>query len=553
LQRPFEPRFPDYLGGFDSRKIPTLRTDVLVIGTGIAGATAALEAAAAGASVLCLSKSTLDECNTQYAQGGVAAALTPEDTPALHAADTLAVGAGLSDRATVKFVIDRGPEAVAWLTEHGARFDRSNDGTLQLGREGGHSVDRVVHAQGDATGAEIVHALTSALQRHDGITCRSNAFVRDLLLEDGRCVGAVVLIDSMELAVQAGAVIVATGGAGQIYRETTNPSGAGGDGPALCFRAGAELADMEFVQFHPTTLYIAGASRFLISEVVRGAGAALRDRTGHRFMQDAHPDAELAPRDVVSRAILSRMVETGDTHVYLDLRDVRGDPHASFPSISKICRAFDIDISVDPIPVRPGAHYMIGGVRTDLHGRTRVPGLFAAGECAASFLHGANRLASNSLLEGTVLGLEAGRAAAAESCPVSLPSRIPDRASCGDAPRLHLEDMLYSLKSLMWRQVGLMRSHKGLAEARERIGLWVHYLARAEPRTRAGFELMNMLTVAALVTVPALMREESRGTHYRTDHPSRDDAAWCRHIHLGRVDDGRIDARSGPIEPPSDR
>jgi L-aspartate oxidase len=359
----------------------------------------------------------------------------------------------------------------------------------------------------------------------------------------------------LALAVEAGAVVVGTGGCGQIYRETTNPTGASGDGLALCFRAGARMADAEFVQFHPTTLYIAGAARFLISEVVRGAGAVLRDRNGERFMQGAHAMAELAPRDVVSRAILERMVQTGDTHVYLDLSAVAGDPHVLFPTISRICSAFDLDISREPIPVRPGAHYFVGGVETDLDGRSRVPGLFAAGEVAATFLHGANRLASNSLLEGAVVGRSAGLCAAADSRVrrPGLPRRVEGLAPAANPPRILHEDMLYSLKSLMWRQVGLRRDAQGLQEARGRIAFWHHYLVRAPLLDRRACELANMLTVAALVTEAALRREESRGTHYRTDRPSRDDAHWCRHVHLERQDDGRIGIETGRLFAPTDQ
>lgn len=548
-------RFPERLGAFDQRTTPLLRTDVLVIGGGIAGGSAALHAAGSGAEVLVLAKTDLGDSNTAWAQGGMATVQSPEDSIELHVNDTLAVGAGLSTPAVVRHIIAGATEALRWLESLGTRFDRDADDHLALGREGGHTMHRVVHANGDATGAEIQRALEQAMREHADVTLRTNAFVRDLLVHDGRCIGALVLLDGKPTAVEAGAVIVATGGCGQIYRETTNPTGASGDGHALCFRAGARLTDLEFVQFHPTTLYIAGASRFLISEVVRGAGAVLRDRNGERFMQDVHPMAELAPRDVVARAILDRMVDTDDTHVYLDLSTVPGDPHVRFPSISRICATFDIDIKKDPIPVRPGAHYFVGGASADQDGRTSIPGLFAVGEAAASGLHGANRLASNSLLEGAVLGSSAGVAAAHESRGKrpGLPRTMSGPPPAAEAPRILQDDLLYSLKSLMWRQVGLRRDAAGLRDALARIGFWNHYLMRAPLSDRRACELANMLAVASLVTRAALLREESRGTHYRNDFTARDDAQWCCRIFLQRDGDGSITATRGERFAPTDR
>lgn len=539
--------------GFDSRHTPILRTDVLVIGGGIAGCAAALSAAQAGASVLMVSKTPLRESNTAYAQGGVAAVVQDDDSHDLHLRDTLRVGAGIADPDIARTIIAESGDVLDWLQSLGVHFDRNDSGDLLLSREGGHSVNRVVH-HGDATGAAIQQALAPAVRQHPDITCRTGAYVRDLLTHEGQCVGALLLADGMELAVEAAEVIVATGGAGQVYRETTNPIGACGDGLALCFRIGARLADMEFVQFHPTTLYIAGASRFLISEIVRGAGAVLRDRHGNRFMEGMHPQAELAPRDVVSRAILERMVKTGDTHVYLDLTPLRDRAHHDFPTISRICAGFDIDIAADLIPVRPGAHYFIGGVDCDASGRTSIPGLLVAGEVAATQFHGANRLASNSLLEGAVLGRRAGviaGAGAREGAP-GLPKTHTLVAPVENAPRLHLDDMLYSLKSLMWRNVGLLRHAEGLEEAYGRIGLWNHYLSRADLKTEAAFELANMLNVSALVAAAAIQRTESRGTHYRDDFPERCDATWCRRIFLERAEDGSIATTTGDLATPSD-
>jgi L-aspartate oxidase len=551
------PLFPPRLAPFDLRTTPLLRTDVLVIGSGIAGACAALHAADAGAEVLLLAKGELCDTNTAWAQGGIAVVKLPEDSLATHVADTLKVGAGLADPAIVSKVVHAASKAVDWLEQLGARFDRREDaaGTLELSREGGHTYARVVHANNDASGQEIQRALAAALSNHPRITVRTQVFVRDLVVRDGRCEGAIALQADLELAVEAAAVIVATGGTGQIYRETTNPTGASGDGQALCFRAGARLADCEFVQFHPTTLYIAGASRFLISEVVRGAGAVLRDRNGDRFMDGVHPMAELAPRDVVSRAILERMVSTNDTHVYLDLSTVQGNPHTLFPSIARICSTFDLDLAKDPIPVRPGAHYFVGGAVTDEVGRSNVPGLFVVGEAAASGLHGANRLASNSLLEGAVIGRDTGRVAAEEAR-----RKHPGLPRNGDGPILSAtppgllhDDLLYSLKSLMWRQVGLSREAQGLADARARIGFWHHYLAKAPLRDRRTCELANMLTVSALVAEASLRREESRGTHFRSDFPDRNDAAFCRKIFLSRSPEGAIQTALGETTAPTDR
>lgn len=552
-----KPLIPPLLAPFDLRRTPLLRTDVLVIGGGIAGACTALRAADEGAQVLLLAKDELDVTNTAWAQGGIAVVQLPEDSPEQHIADTLRVGAGLADPEVVRAIVGKAQQAVAWLERLGARFDRrgnSDAGPFALSREGGHTHARVVHANGDATGREIQRALAAALLAHPRITVRQHVFVRDLVLAEGRCVGAIALQEGMEMAIEAGAVVVAAGGTGQIYRETTNPPGASGDGQALCCRAGARIADSEFVQFHPTTLYIAGASRFLISEVVRGAGAVLRDRHGERFMPAVHPMAELAPRDVVSRAILDRMVATNDTHVYLDLSTVKGDPRALFPSIARICSTFDLDLARDPIPVRPGAHYFVGGAVTSLDGSTDVPGLFAVGEAAASGLHGANRLASNSLLEGAVVGERAGAAAAAaaQRPHPGLPRSGAGPAIAADPPRLLHDDLLYSLKSLMWRQVGLRRSQQSLLDAQERIGFWHHYLLKAPLPDRARCELANMLTVAALVADAAIARCESRGTHFRDDYPRRDDAAFCRRIFLQRTEDGSIRTMLGPLHPPTD-
>ena len=456
----------------------------------------------------------------------------------------MAVGCGLSRRSAAERVVRGGPEAVEKLMGWGARFDRRADGELELSREGGHSKPRIIHALGDATGREIQRVVCGAVEAHPRITTFPDTFVLDVLCaQDGRVVGALACPkNGGDCAVfAAGATVLATGGAGQLYRETTNPTIATGDGIAIGMRAGASVCNMEFFQFHPTLLYIAGAARVLISEIVRGAGGVLRDRHGIRFLPDEHPDAELAPRDVVSRAVFRRMVATEDTSVYLDLSEVKGDPHRLFPGISRTCRFFGIDIAHDPVPVRPGAHYMIGGIEVDADGRTSVPGLWAVGECASTGLHGANRMGSNSLLEALVLGSHGGEVAAGEAAGRGIGEfevRPPKgREAPPEGMSFNLQDVTYSLKSLMWRQLGVERDRASMEDARDKIELWtraVRELGAPEPRT---WELSNMLTVAQLTATAAITREESRGVHYRRDFPDPR-AEWLAHTRQTPVFDG---------------
>lgn len=516
-----------YLHPFDLRQVPSYRFDVVVVGAGAAGSVAALAAADAGASVGLLAKAGTQESNTRYAQGGMAAVLSSSDSFDLHAADTLRVGRELAEPSVVESVIRAGPEAVADLIRLGTEFDTTDAGQLALSREGGHTQARIVHALGDATGREIQRAVCTAVEGHPDVTVFEELFVIDVLTDgDGHVVGVLGRTggDSgrHELVVfQAAQVILATGGAGQVYRETTNPVIATGDGLAMGFRAGAAVRDLEFVQFHPTCLYIAGAARVLISEIVRGAGGVLRDRHGVRFMPKYHPQAELAPRDVVSRAVSARMIATDDTNVYLDLSDVSGDPHLAFPGISRICRYFRIDIARDPIPVRPGAHYMIGGMSVDLDGRTTAPGLWAVGECANTGMHGANRMGSNSLLEAIVLGRRTGRAAAAAGNTAVMGGlysvRSDERVAPPGGVQLNIQDLTYSLKSMMWRQMGVERVQSGLEEARHNLDFWTRAVCELSPPEPRSWELINMLTFAQLATTGALLREESRGVHYRSD------------------------------------
>lgn len=530
----------------DSRKVPLYRFDVLVIGSGSAGCAAAVAAADCGAEVAILAKSQLRETNSAYAKGGIAAVLHPTDSFEQHIADTLIVGCGLSEPAAVEQVVRGGPEALEWLIERGAQFDRSTSGELELQREGGHSRPRIAHAGGDATGFEIQRSISLALARHPHITCFESMFVIDVLCgSDGAVVGALVENAIGERSVfSAGQVILASGGAGQMYRETTNPTIATADGVAIGFRAGAQVRDIEFVQFHPTMLYIAGASRVLISEIVRGAGGVLRDRKGVRFMPEAHPEGDLAPRDVVSRVVFERMVAMGDTNVFLDLSMIKGDPHKLFPSVSRVCAFFGIDIARDPVPVRPGAHYQVGGLQVDGEGRTTVSGLLAAGECASSGLHGANRMGSNSLLECLVLGRRAGLTAANESMGRSMVDfevRPPrDRMATPEGMQVNISDVTYSLKSLMWRQMGIQREGQMIADAGHSIDLWMRVISELAPQDRSSWELMNMLTVARLMSISAGLRTESRGVHFRMDHPELD-PQWQQHLCLEPCfEEGRI-------------
>lgn len=522
---------------FPARRLPVYRADVLVVGSGVAGCCAALAAAGAGAHVMLVSKGRLEDTNTRYAQGGIAAAVGPEDRIEFHAGDTLRAGRGLADPEVVETLVAEGPGAIEELLAAGMEFDRREDGAFDLGREGGHRSARILHAQGTATGLELQRTLGARLRSQASLDWYEHVMAVDLLRDaEGRIAGILALMGNdahdpgMPVLIEAGATVLATGGGGQIYRETTNPQLATADGLAMALRAGARLRDLEFVQFHPTILYLAGAARFLISEVVRGAGAVLRDRHGLAFMKDYHPDAELAPRDVVSRAIFRRMIETGDTHVYLDLREVPAVGER-FPELARITREFGIDIRRDPIPVRPAVHYMIGGIEVDLDGRTSLPGLWATGECASSGLHGANRMGSNSLLEGLTHGPRTGRSAAGDARAVR--RLLLPRPARGPLPRgveLSLTDMVYSLKSLMWRQVGIERDGEGLEDALRRIVPWEGYLARLAPFSRAGVEVANMVQAGLLITASALLRRESRGAHYRRDHPELDPCWRCHTI-----------------------
>ncbi|AWM37909.1 L-aspartate oxidase [Gemmata obscuriglobus] len=521
-----------YLVSFDARDTFHRFADVLVIGAGIAGLRAALEVPP-DLSVLVVTKDRVTESNSSYAQGGIAGVRSPEDTFGNHVEDTLVAGDGLCSRDVVEMVVREAPQQIENLIAFGTKFDEEN-GQLALTREGGHSHRRIVHALGDSTGFEMMRATIAHARTRPNIRIWDDTFTIDLLTHDGACRGAVVARNGLgKLLIWAKQTVLASGGCGMVYRETTNPSVATGDGMAAAYRAGAELRDMEFMQFHPTVLYVAGSARYLISEAVRGEGAHLRDVNGERFMLKDDPRHELAPRDIVARAIFRTMERTQHPNVYLDLSHL--DPAMvlnRFPGINRVCKSFGLDITKDRIPVRPGAHYMVGGVTVDAQGRTTVPGLWAAGEVTSSGLHGANRLASNSLIEGLVYGTHCGRGAAEavrkmprDMTAFPVRSVIPPDDDAG----LDLADLLASLRGLMVRKMGIVRERARLLEAKEDLRFWCRYALSREFDGKAGWELQNLLTIARLMIAAALTREESRGTHFRSDFPARNDAAgWDR-------------------------
>ncbi|RKY11228.1 MAG: L-aspartate oxidase [Planctomycetota bacterium] len=530
-----EPR--RYLVPIDTASTQQLFTDCLVIGTGIAGLRATIQAAQnCGVTLVC--KGSLADSNTWNAQGGIASVLADDDSFADHIADTLATGCGICDREVVELVVKQGPCLIRQLTDWGTEFDMAGD-QIDITVEGGHSHARIAHAQGDSTGRVIAEALMRKVKQKPNINVIENFFVIDIITDENECVGAIGCNRAGEFQViWAASTILATGGAGRLYRETTNPEAATADGIAIAYRAGAVVRDMEFMQFHPTTLYIAGASRALITETLRGEGAMLLDSENNRFMTDYHKAAELAPRDVVSRAILDRMLKTGSTHVYLDIRHFDKKHFARrFPVISELCESFDIDVSKELIPVRPSAHYMIGGVKTDSEGATSIRNLYACGEVASTGLHGANRLGSNSLLEGLVFGKIAGKLASGH--PKAGANHLKHRRircdiALSDRSRLDADDVRNSLRALMWRNVGITRKAQPLAEAQEIIDFWQRYVMDKVFDSAYGWECQNMLTVCLLMAQAAEKRVESRGVHYREDFPETDDKNFANHIELTR-------------------
>ncbi len=524
-----------YLVPFDPRRIPHQFTDVLVIGGGIAGTRAALAIDPALQTII-VTKDKLQQSNSSYAQGGIAGVLDPLDDFAAHVADTIAAGKGMCNQEIVKQVIHDAPERIRELITLGAEFDRV-DGELALTLEGGHSHPRVAHALGDATGQEVMRAMHASVQSAGNVAVWQQTYTIDLLTQDGICRGALVWNPYHgRTFVWAKQTILCTGGAGALYRETTNPSIATADGHALAFRAGCEVRDMEFMQFHPTVLYIAGSSRHLISEAVRGEGAHLVDSNGYRFMGDYNDALELAPRDVVSQAITKQMEKTSHPCVYLDLSPIPHDRiRLRFPHIGKVCADFGLDITRDKVPVRPGAHYMIGGVTTQPSGQTTLPNLWAAGEVTSTGLHGANRLASNSLLEGVVFGMRCGKNASEAALEIPDTFTAPGMSSPATVDMsdesLDLADIRNSLKSLMWRSVGISRSEESLTVAKQQLDFWANYVCRRDLMEPEGWELQNMMLVGRIMATAAQERRESRGVHARSDYPETDPAA-TNHICL---------------------
>ncbi|MBA3974950.1 MAG: L-aspartate oxidase [Candidatus Solibacter sp.] len=492
----------------------SIRTDFLVVGAGVAGLRAAIELAPRG-QVLVVAKDSLKESSSEYAQGGIAVALSDEDEVSLHESDTLAAGDGLCDPAAVKVLVEQGPVRIQELIDWGTQFDR--DGTkLLFAREGAHSRSRVLHSHGDSTGREISRALYKKAASLPNVTFRSYSAVVDLLTCEGRVAGAYALErESGKLVpIRARAVLLATGGMGRLYRDTTNPDVATGDGVAMAWRCGATAGDLEFIQFHPTALHVEGAPRFLLSEALRGEGAALLNASGERFMQRYHPMAELAPRDVVSRSIMEEMRRENSRHVHLDLSGRGNFVRDRFPRIHETCLNHGIDLDQMPAPVLPAAHYAMGGVVTDLWGRTGIDGLYAAGEAACTGVHGANRLASNSLLEGIVYGARAGQAME-ESEPAGGPAEQPPDFLVPDIG----ED---DLRWWCWTEAGLLRSGEGLRKLIARMDRAP--LSKRARITRAGAELRGMHQLVKLIARCALAREESRGAHRRMDYPESSEA-----------------------------
>ena len=504
-------------------------TDFIVVGAGIAGLRASVELAAAGR-VLCLAKCEMTESNTQYAQGGIAAALSDDDEVSLHLEDTLKAGDGLCNEEAARILVEDGPRRIEELIEWGTEFDRAG-AKIAFTREGAHSRSRVLHAHGDSTGREIGRALYLKATALTPITFREFEFTTDLLVENGRVIGIRVLDQAGQLReIRASSVLLATGGLGRVYSDTTNPAVATGDGVAMAYRAGAEISDMEFVQFHPTALYLKGAPRFLLSEALRGEGAYLRNLELTRFMPKYHEMAELAPRDVVARAITHELelVKRPDTVVYLDLSHLNAKRvRERFPMIYATCMQYNIDIATELVPIRPAAHYSMGGVRTDLSGRTSLPGLYAAGEVACTGVHGANRLASNSLLEGLVYGARAADEMRRQLSAPATTASGPATVTSNNGKAGEVDAVIRKAQSLMWQHVGVVRDGKAL----QHIVPELRELQSQLPKTsdRRSKEAANILQTGLLIARAALAREESRGAHYRLDHPLKDDRKYRKH------------------------
>ena len=505
-----------------------LETDYIVIGSGVAGLRASIELAKSGARVAVLTKDKASESNTEYAQGGVAVVLSDDDNAELHEEDTLIAGAGLCDVEAVETLVVEGTKYIKQLIEWGIEFDQEG-GKLAFTQEAAHSRRRILHAHGDSTGKEIVRALIARARQEKRIVLMPFANTESLIVNDGRCVGVRFLDPILKAPreIYAKAVILCTGGAGQLYLHTTNPSVATGDGMAMAYFAGAEMADMEFIQFHPTALSVENAPRFLLSEAMRGEGGILRNKSGERFMGNYDERLELAPRDIVSRSIVAEMRKTGTREVYLDMTALPEDfLRERFPKIYETCKFYNLNIAVDLLPVSPASHYCMGGIRTDLHGRSTIAGLYAAGEVTCTGVHGANRLASNSLLEGLVFGARAGEAAVKDNYELRMTNDQSESKNLKSETQNPKSDQISTavkkrVKRVMWERVGILRDAESLNRA---LGEF-----RQIEKSNLSTSSRNFVTLAKLVTKAALWREESRGGHFRTDFPERDDADFHKH------------------------
>ena len=512
---------------FRSALLPQIFTDVVIVGTGVAGLRAAIEASHQN-DVIVLAKESIDLSNTSWAQGGIAAVMNAKDSVNAHIQDTLEAGAGLCETSAVRALVEEGPLEIQQLLKWGMRVDRDESGQPALGLEGGHHCHRIIHSDGDATGVELARCLVEKVRQQPRVRVFDRCFAIDILLDQrkGQRRAAGVLTWHPRHGLQiiwAKATVLASGGCGQIFRETSNPKVATGDGVSMAWRAGATVTDLEFMQFHPTTLYVAGAPRHLISEAVRGEGAKLVDRDGLSIMRDLHELADLAPRDVVSRAIVKHLAKSGESHVWLDARCMGSTGFSKrFPGLSRMLAGFGLDGGRNLIPVHPAAHYSIGGVETDLYGRTNVPALYACGECAATGVHGANRLASNSLLEGLVFGRRVAQAIDLDALAAAMPVPLTHEVERPERGELDLADVRSSLRSAMWRNVGIERSSTKLSDMLEMFAFWGRYAFDSVFDEPMGWETQNMLTSARLMVLAALARNESRGTHTRLDRPTTD-------------------------------
>jgi L-aspartate oxidase len=525
--------FPHYLINFDLSQIKKIYTDFLIVGSGIAGLYTSLKIYDKGKVVL-LTKSKLKESNTEYAQGGIAVALGDKDSPYLHMEDTLKAGANFCDPEAVEVLVTEGPKCVEELIELGTKFDKI-EGKYKTALEAAHQRPRILRARGDATGAEIEGSLSQKVIKEDKIKIKENILVIDILTEHTTCYGLLALDSHTNeiIAYLARATILASGGAGQLFFNTTNPEVATGDGIAMAYRGGAKVTDLEFIQFHPTALYHQGSPKFLISEAVRGEGAILKNIKGEPFMHSYHPLAELAPRDIVTRAITEQMKKTKSNYVYLDAVKIKDKFSQRFPTIYKNCISLGINPEKEYIPVAPAAHYTMGGIKTDTWGQTNLTNLYACGECTSTGVHGANRLASNSLLEGLVFGNRIAQKIKENKSLFS--QKIDEEINISyNIPRKKIREfdpkqIKKELQKLMWDKVGIIRNSSDLKKARQKISEW-KIIFKSELNTTEDFELANLIILADLITNSALQREESRGVHFRKDFPDRDDINWKKHI-----------------------